>query len=176
MHKSALKWEMWGILFTVMVGAALHFVFAWAGKWPPVGIIAPVNESVWEHLKLAFWPSLVWAAIEYPRLKSQTKSFWTAKAAGIWLMPVIIILVFYAYTAFTHHPVLAVDISTFALAVTAGQMLSYALMKTNLRGRMLNAVAVSLILLLGMAYTVFTYLPPHLGVFRDESGQYGIIK
>jgi hypothetical protein len=34
----------------------LHFAFGWSGRWLPLALVAPVNESVWEHLKMAYWP------------------------------------------------------------------------------------------------------------------------
>ena len=47
----------WGLVFTLAVlgGAALHFLY---NVWPNplTAVLAPVNESVWEHLKLLYWP------------------------------------------------------------------------------------------------------------------------
>ena len=43
----------WGLVFTLAVlgGAALHFLYdVWPN--PLTAVLAPVNESVWEHLKL----------------------------------------------------------------------------------------------------------------------------
>jgi hypothetical protein len=54
MKNSILKWEIIGIVFIVLAGGLLHFVFEWSGSWRPLAIIAAVNESTWEHLKLAF--------------------------------------------------------------------------------------------------------------------------
>ncbi|MCD7753939.1 MAG: DUF6512 family protein [Clostridiales bacterium] len=42
----------------VALGCGLHFLFSF---WPSIltEFIAPVNESVWEHLKLVFWPLML---------------------------------------------------------------------------------------------------------------------
>ena len=53
-----------GILFTISAGTALHFLFDWSGRLIPAALIAPVNESVWEHLKLLFFPFLLFSALE----------------------------------------------------------------------------------------------------------------
>ena len=37
-------------------GALWHFLYSWSGNNILVGMIAPVNESVFEHLKLLFFP------------------------------------------------------------------------------------------------------------------------
>jgi hypothetical protein len=73
--KSILRWELGGIAFIVVVGSALHFVFEWSGRAIPVAPIAAVNESVWEHLKLGFWPALVYAALEYSRFGKSANNF-----------------------------------------------------------------------------------------------------
>lgn len=43
---------------TVLLGIGLHFLF---DLWPSIltEFIAPVNESLWEHVKLIFWPYLL---------------------------------------------------------------------------------------------------------------------
>ncbi len=44
--------EIFGIVFTLIIGTLLHFVFEWSGRNFLVAFIAPTNESVFEHLKL----------------------------------------------------------------------------------------------------------------------------
>ena len=54
----------WGLVFTLAVlgGAALHFLYdVWPN--PLTAVLAPVNESVWEHLKLLYWPFLAAAFV-----------------------------------------------------------------------------------------------------------------
>jgi len=92
MKRSVLRWELVGIGVIFIVGAIFHFLFEWAGGWSPVGVIAAVNESVWEHFKIAFWPALIYAIIEYPFLKRSVNNFFIAKAIGIYIMPVVITL------------------------------------------------------------------------------------
>lgn len=47
MKRSSLFLIIGGI-FISLVGAMLHFAFEWS-NWLPIAIIAPVNESPWEH-------------------------------------------------------------------------------------------------------------------------------
>ena len=61
MNASKLHWIAYALL-AALAGSALHFVFDLLSGFAPVGIIAAVNESVWEHMKLAFWPMLVFGA------------------------------------------------------------------------------------------------------------------
>ena len=98
MKKHILRWELSGIIFVFLLGALLHFVFEWSGEPKIAGLIASVNESVWEHFKQGFWHMCLYAAIEYKFLRSHVNNFLTAKAVAVYLIPTITGLVFYAYT------------------------------------------------------------------------------
>jgi len=175
MKRSVLRWELVGIGVIFIAGSLFHFLFEWAGGWPPVGVIAAVNESVWEHLKIAFWPALFYAIIEYPFLRRYTKNFFIAKAIGIYVMPAVIAAIFYAYTAIFGEEILIVDILIFLVAVALGQLASYQILTLKQWPRWLCGVGVVMVVLLAVALGVFTFYPPELGIFRDAvSGGYGI--
>jgi len=90
-------------------------------------------------------------------------------------MVAIIPLVFYSYTAFSGKSIFAIDISTFVVAVIIGQLLSYKLLTYRQLPGPLNKIAVAAIILLALAFIVFTYYPPQLQIFRDSvTGKYGI--
>ena len=174
-NKTVFIYELIGVVFIIFLGSALHFTFALSGNQPIVGAFSAVNESVWEHLKLAFWPSLLFALIEFPLLRKATNNFFTAKAIGPYLMVTIIPLVFYSYTALSGKSVFAVDISSFVVAVIIGQLLSYKLLTYRQLPRNLNKIAVIVIILLAIAFIVFTFYTPQLQIFRDPTnGAYGI--
>jgi hypothetical protein len=177
MKASILKWELSGIAIIFLFGSVLHFVFDWVGGWSPAALIAAVNESVWEHLKLAFWPGLIFALLEFFFLKAKTKNFWVAKTCGLFMMPAIIVAVFYGYTALVGRHILWLDIALFGIAVVAGQVLSFALMIRQPFGPK-TRIAVGVVLALMIAaFSLFSYFPPRCPLFRDGlTGQYGIMK
>ncbi|UCH30961.1 MAG: hypothetical protein JSV05_05460 [Candidatus Bathyarchaeota archaeon] len=174
-RKSIFGYELAGIVFIVIVGSLLHFTFELSGHQPAVGIFSAVNESVWEHLKLGFWPALVWALLEYRTIKQSTNNFLFAKTVGIYLIPIIIPILFYSYTAVLGESVLAIDILTFAVAVIVGQLVSYKLLTYRRFPRVLNTISLVALVLLGVAFALFTFYPPRLPLFRDPiTGKYGI--
>jgi hypothetical protein len=176
MKRSVLRWELVGIGVIFIAGSLFHFLFEWSGSLSPVGVIAAVNESVWEHFKIAFWPTLIYAIIEYPFLKRYVNNFFIAKAVGLYLMPAVIAAIFYAYTAIFGEEILAVDITIFFVAVALGQFASYKILTLKQWPRWLGGLGVVMVILLAAAFGVFTFYPPHLGIFRDAvSGGYGII-
>lgn len=173
--RSVLAYEVAGAVFIIILGSALHFTFELSGGSALVGAFSAVNESVWEHLKLVFFPALLFMLIEYMPLKKKTANFALAKTAGVYLAVVIIPVVFYAYTAVTGESVFLVDISTFVVAVIVGQVLSYKLLTRGKLSERLNRVSLVLLILLGIAFVLFTFYPPGLLPFQDPvSGKYGI--
>jgi hypothetical protein len=176
MRKRILRWELGGIAFIVVLGSVLHFVFEWSGGAIPVAWIAAVNESVWEHLKLGFWPALVYAALEYSRFGKSANNFPFAKTLGIYLIPITIVVLYYAYTAILGYGLLAVDIAIFVVAVVVGQLVSYKLLTASPLPERLNRFAPIALVVLGILFVLFTFYPPQFPLFRDPvSGGYGII-
>jgi hypothetical protein len=174
MKNSILKWEIIGIVFIVLAGGLLHFVFEWSGSWRPLAIIAAVNESTWEHLKLAFWPALVWFLIEIFYIRKTSNNFYFAKAISILLIPVSITVLFYVYTAFMED-MLAIDLTIFVVAVIIGQGVSYKILKVKPLPRWTNVTGTALLVLMTIVFSTLTYYAPELGIFRDPvNGGYGI--
>lgn len=170
-----IQWEIAGTLFVVVVGCALHFVYDWTGQWHPIALIAAVNESVWEHLKLAFWPYLIFAAVEYPFARSRLNNFGTAKAAGLLLMPLVIVSGFYGYTALAGTNYLPLDIGLFVVAVIIGHAASYVLMTQAPVTRAVRLAATAAFLVELAAFSLFTFHPPRLFLFEDARlDHYGI--
>jgi len=174
-RRSALRWEIAGFFFIIALGAALHFVFDWSRGFLLLAPFAAVNESVWEHLKLAFWPALLWAVLEQGPLHGRVNNFRLAKTAGIALMPLVIVVLFYGYTFVLGHHLFSFDIAIFIIAVGAGQYVSYRIMTADERSPYLNRIAPLLIIALAVLFIVFTFLPPEVGLFRDgATGAVGI--
>jgi hypothetical protein len=168
-RKSVFIYELIGMVFIILLGSVLHFTFEWSGNQPIVGVFSAVNESVWEHLKLAFWPALLFMLVEYVLLKKTANNFAFAKTIGVYLMVIIIPVAFYSYTAITGKSIFVIDISTFVVAVIIGQLSSYKLLIYKKLSENLNRVSLIALVLLGLVFMLFTFYPPQLPIFRDPN-------
>ena len=175
-RKRILFYELAGIVFIIILGSILHFTFEWAGHNAIVGVFSAVNESVWEHLKLGFWPAIVFALIEFKYLKKATNNFLFGKTVGIYLIPVVIIVIFYSYTAILGESILIIDVLSFVIAVIVGQLVSYRLLTWKTLPYNLDKVSLIALFLLGLAFVLFSFYPPQLAMFQDPiTGEYGIV-
>ena len=175
MKLKILKLELIGALFIIIFGSLLHFTFDWFKNFWLVGIFSAVNESVWEHLKLAVIPAVVWLLIERRFIKIDLPNFTFAKVKGIFLMPILIIVIFYSYKALLGKNYLILDILTFVVAVLIGQLVSFWIMFWPPVKKIYNSIAVLLLILLVLSFVVFTFYPPRVFLFQDPiSLDYGI--
>jgi hypothetical protein len=175
MKRSALKWELIGIAVIFLLGSALHFAFELLGEWSPVGVIAAVNESVFEHLKLTFWPTMLYAAITCKLLKNSTNNFIIAKTAAVYTMPLAIIVLYYAYTTLMGIENVFIDIFIFFVAVACGQLAGYRILTLTPLPVWLKWLSLVFLVILALIYGLFTYYPPHVPFFMDSvTSTYGI--
>lgn len=171
-----LRYELFGMLFVSILGGLLHFTFEMSGFNPVVGIFSAVNESVWEHLKLGFWPILLLTIMEYFLIKKQANNFFLGKATSALAIIIIIPVIFYSYTIFTGESIFLIDILSFFFAVIIGQILSYKILTYNQLSKKSEWISMAVLIILAILFVAFTFYPPHLPLFQDPiCGGYGII-
>ena len=90
-------WEVLGLIFVLAAGNLLHFVYEWCGESPIAGVLASVNESTWEHMKLLTTPWVLWSIVELIALRRTGLPVLTARAAGLLAGLAAIPLLFYGY-------------------------------------------------------------------------------
>lgn len=175
-RKKILLWEMLGILFTFLVGALLHFTFELSGEWTPMAIISGVNESVWEHFKIGFWPALIWGIIEFFIFGKKVRNFFFAKGISFLVIPAVIATLFYGYTLIFKIESLAIDIAIFFIAIAVAQIVSYRLMLKKERRLYLNIIGVVIIIINIVLFSLLSFFPPECPIFKDPvTGGYGIV-
>jgi len=177
MNKKVLIWEIIGIVFITFLGSFMHFLFELTGYWPPIGAIAAVNESVWEHLKLGYWPLIFFALIEYKFIKEEVNNFALAKFVGSLLIISVIIVFFYSYTAILGEDLLILDILSFILSIVIAQLVSYKILTIKKLNKSVSIISLIGLVILGLLFILFTYFPPHIPLFQDAvTGGYGIVE
>lgn len=176
MLNSLARWEIAGFLFVVVFGSLLHFVYRWSGNNLIVGMISPVNESTWEHLKLLFVPMLLFSAVEYFVVGKAAPDFIAAKSLGILFGMVAIVALFYTYTGIIGEHYLWADILTFVIGVAIAYLYSWKIISKSQAHRNLDWAGF-LLVIVTIGFLVFTFSPPKIPLFLDPvSKGYGISK
>lgn len=163
---------LWAIFsLFCLLGTLQHFLYAPLGRPRRLMWLLPVNESPWEHCKLAFWPlggALGAAAL---LLAASLPAFLTAwcAAAGHALCTMLGIYYFYRAALGVPHPVLWADICNYFITMLCGWRLGLRVLARDAAwpagltaGLLLSACA----LLFGTA----SALPPEkYPMFREET-------
>lgn len=171
MEKRLKKWEWAGAIFCVILAFPLHFAYeAAGGDCPWLAVIVPVNESVWEHLKLMFYPASVFAAIEYFFVGRKFANFFISKALGIFLGMAAIAVAFYTYSGIIGKIFLIADILTYVLGTAVLGIVTY---KTVIKGKWsaqrYKYAALILAAIMVVIFAVYTFNPPNISIFQDEA-------
>lgn len=150
-------------LLTALAGAGLHFAYDLCPA-PLVGLFAPVNESVWEHLKLFFWPVLA-AAFVMTRGSADGQRAWSGWLLAELAMPLFCAGGFYLLSCGFGVEALWVDLTLYMLTLAAGFRLAY---RKAVCGDAAWAAGVLVIAvgLYGAALILFTLAPPLLPIFQ----------
>lgn len=179
--KKSTAWILLGIPVIFILGSVFHFIYELSGNLAIIGSIAPINESIWEHTKLALIPMLSWWLLWYffygKKVGINRNNWFVATIASTLTVPVLIIMFYYTYSgAFNIHS-LAMDITSFFLCVTIGQLFGLHVYKYGDFSDKAYIISILLMILVVIFYGFITFNTPHLPLFIDSnSGLYGIPK
>ena len=176
--KKIIRFQIFSVIFTWILGTILHFLYEWSGDNKIIASFSAVNESTWEHLKLVFFPILITTIVGFLVIGKDNKKFWCAKTIGIILAMSFIIVFFYTYTGIIGTNFAILDIGSFFVAVILGEYVAYKIMTNDEYKLKCNKrIAVIGLICILLCFIIFTYLPPHIGLFKDPiSNGYGIQK
>ena len=162
--RSILK-SFFFLLVTIGLGVLWHFVYEWSNNNVFLGLIAPVNESVWEHLKLLFYPCLVLSLIEY-FVMGKEREFIVGRIYSIILGMISIVAMYYLYdTVFGATPSV-VNIIIYVLAVILTYGLTGVLISrkgSRCKDNVLSATILTILIIL--IFALFTQYPPNVFLF-----------
>lgn len=156
--------EIGAVVFTVIIGFIAHSAYERSGYNKLLGYFVPARESVYEHLKLIFYPSLFYGAVQYLTVAAAYPNFLTAKVFGITAALLSVIVLYYGYTAITKKNVLAIDILIFIIAAILVSVFTLVFLKAEKTN---NTAAILTLVLLITCFTIFTYHPPKFLLFKN---------
>lgn len=162
-----LKKAFWVAAFAAAIGgAALHFLYTLFPS-PLTALLAPVNESVWEHLKLLFYPTLL-AAFVLARKTDDKYRLWSGFFAALLAMPVCLLGVYFLLRCGFGVDGLTMDIALYFAVMFGGFALAGALARS---GRLEQSAAWLLlpVMLYGACLILFTFAAPPLAIFMPSA-------
>ena len=150
-----------------IMGTLGHFLFEWTGENAIVGLFFPVNESTWEHLKLLFFPTLIFSLGEYIFCKEDVpENYLAAVAVSVIYGMGLIVLLFYTISGVIGRNIDFINIAIYYISLAAMLLKKRKLILDEKYSSPIffNIFAV---ILAGITFSfiVFSKNPPLLGIF-----------
>lgn len=142
-------------------GTTLHFLYEVSPNLISA-MLSPVNESVWEHLKLLFWPVLAAAAALSARAPCRIR-VWSGFLTALLAMPLFLLGMYYGLQLLGVLGT-AVDIVLYYLTMFAGFWLAWRLQRSG-RLQKHTGLLLMLVILYGASLILFTFAAPPLPIF-----------
>lgn len=167
MKKSLFFWQILGFIFTGIAGVILHFLFDWTNQSIAIAPFSAVNESIWEHMKLLFFPMLVVAIIKYRYIGEDYKNFWCVKLIGILLGVLLIPVLYYTINGIFGPAPDFVNIAIFYIAAAISYALETWLFKHAMIYCKSPQKALGILAFIAVVFVVLTFAPPKIPLFED---------
>lgn len=157
-----------GIIFVLITGTIWHFVYEWSENNFILGFFFPINESTWEHMKLSFFPMLLYSFYMNQKTKHNYPCVTSSLLFGILLSTFLIPVFFYTYSGILGRNIMFFDISTFIVSILLTFIAVYKL-TLSCRLTSLTSLLKLLVMVVAVCFLVFTYYPPNIGIFVDPT-------
>ena len=174
MKRSIGLWQLMGFAVTSLGGTVLHFLYDWLGEAIWIAPFSGVNESTWEHMKLIFWPMLIYSIVQSFFFRDRD-NFWCVKLRGILLAIILIPVIFYTYNGVVGKSPDWLNIAIFFISAAIAYIYEARLFNSEkLRCKSKNW-AIATLCVVAILFIVFTFITPEISIFKDPlTGTYGV--
>ncbi len=158
----------------------MHFLYEFSNRSFIIGLFTPVNESVWEHLKLVYFPFVflgILLNIFFNKNYDFNVKVWNYINVSIIKISIFIVTFHYLYSFIFSDSSIIYDIILYYVSMLYGFKIVYNIFKKDnalLNVKNINFHILSLFIFF-IIFIIFTIHPPKLNLFRDPiSNTYGI--
>ena len=174
MNRKIGPWQLLGFATTSIGGTLLHFLYDWTGGLWAVAPFSGVNESTWEHMKLFFLPTFIFALVQGFLFKDRA-DFWCIKIRGTLLGLILIPVLFYTYNGVIGKSPDWINIAIFFISAAIAYIYEARLFNAESVRCRSQKFAFAALCVIGLLFVIFTFAPPHLAIFKDPiTGSFGI--
>lgn len=171
------RWILWGIPGIILISFAFAFSSRFASERLLIAITVPVNESIWEHMKLTLYPVALWWIlyffVKYERYKISARKWFTAGIVALLISLNAVPVIYYAYTESLGIYSEIINIGILFVAVISAQLFGLYIYRRTTGWHLSIPIFIFFIVIICFSY--FTFSPPHLPIFMDSTtGEYGI--
>lgn len=159
------KAEFISALAVMLLGTLLHFAYNFSGQNFIIALFAPVNESVWEHLKLVFFPVFFVTCCASLFYAGKNLPVFYAHAVSVLSGMLFLIIFYYTYSGVWGHSVTFIDIALYYVTVSLVYVLAAAIMRRERNVVPYALPGICIFVVMSGIFFLFTLYPPDIGIF-----------
>ena len=165
------------MIFIFLIGFIIHNLYEWCPNIVTL-ILSPVNESVFEHMKMIYTSYIIWIIVKYFILKKYNikENNFLLKELLTFLFNITLFLTIYwpIYSKFGEN--MLVTLTIYLISIIISQVLNY-FIEFKKDSNVLNIISLLVIFLIYAFTTYLTYNPPICKFFLDPTNNsYGLNK
>lgn len=163
------------IIVISIIGTILHFTFEFSGGNLLVALFSAVNESVWEHIKIAVMAIYIVSLVKMAVKEKREYNLWTALFFKFVTVIILIPLLYYTYKAIFMVENLIVDMLIFYISIIISRLVEVIVQNKFKVSAKVEDVYKYLNIAIIIFFVIFTFFPPKLDIFKDKlNNKYGI--
>ena len=157
----------------------LCFLFHFIYEWIPstiTSIFFPVNESIWEHMKMLYTTTILSSIIEYFIMKhyyiENSNFLLVTYLKSILIIPIYLIMFLPIYYNIGENMFVAISLMLVSMLII--NIIGYNLLQTN-KIKYQKIISILLIIFTYIVFGILTFKTPHMEIFFDTHNEkYGI--
>ncbi len=162
----SFKKNITAFIFISILGSLGHFFYEWSGDNTVVGLFFSINESVWEHLKLLFFPTLIYSIGEYIFSKEKPKNYLPSVAIGLYYGMFAIVAIYYLANGILGYDVEFINVGSYYIAVIIAILKKNRVISSGkYYSKTANIFFAVLLSVMAILFFIFGFNPPSLGIF-----------
>ena len=169
--KNINNYILLGIPFIFILACLFHFMYEATGKTIVSAIFFPVNESIFEHLKLVLYPTIIYWIVLYLFIKGNYKipfKKWLIGLCFSIVSSIVSILFFYyVFKSAFNISSLFWHIIIVLISAIIGQIIGLHVFNNIKYNSLKFLICLIIIATLVIIFTKYTFFPPHLPLFYD---------
>lgn len=162
----SLKKNIIAFIVIGTIGTLSHFVFEWTNENYIAGLFFPVNESVWEHLKLLFFPVALYSVAEYFLMNRKPKNYLQATVFSVICGMFWIVALFYTVTGAVGYNIDFINILIYFISIIITlKKKNKIIEEEKFNSHVFYCIAVILAILFAILFIFWSYNPLSYGIF-----------
>ena len=161
------------IIVISIVGTLSHFLYDLTNHNKFIGIFAAVNESTWEHIKIALTPTLLWGLVD-GFIYGTNPNYFMAKFVSLFVIIILMPALYYGHKSIIKKEIFILDIISFYTVITVSQYLFYLLLRIDTVPYITTYLSCVGVFILFGGYMIHTLMPAKTFLFKDPlTNKYG---